>query len=1365
MNRIRAHHAQQTWKQTGGCDIPSRSLGGSLPRLRVSLLPVLVVLMALATGSSARAATLPSGFSERNVVTGLSMPTAAAWTPDGRLLVAEKAGVVKLAEPGQTTARTILDLRSVVHSYWDRGLLGIAVDGQFATNPYVYLLFTYEMNPADPDRFGEMTSQLRRYRLTAAGDLVEGTPILGTFTSSLCPAPSNAVDCIPSEGDSHSIGSVRSAADGTLYVGSGDAASYSKVDPLALRTYDEQSLAGKVVHIDRNGRGLAGHAFCPGESDLSKVCTKVFAKGFRNPFRFELLPGDQGLLVGDVGWSEHEEVDLVRTAGGNYGWPCYEGAARTSGYDAYAQCTAEYAKEGTALADRQPIWSYDRAAQDAAVVGGPVYPGGTYPAGYAGSVFVADYAQQWVKRLTLDGSDRVTAVSSFATDWSGVQLLLTPAGELAYVSFGTGADGTGSIKAISYGTGNRAPTAKAAATPSSGGAPLTVRLSSAGSSDPDGDALAYRWTFGDGSDPSTDPAPQHVYSAPGTYTATLTVDDGRGQTATDTVRITVGNDPPAPRISAPAAGATFRAGEVVDLAGGATDPETGALSADALTWRVTLHHSSHTHPILEVAGTASPKFRAVSDHDADSWYEVVLTATDPTGLSASTTLELRPETIPLQITSTPSGAPVTYAGRSRTTPVAQDAAVGFKTSVSAAQRFVKDGRVWEFTGWSDGGARLHDLTIPASALSLKATYTDAGAATGALVASAATTAFGTVAPGDSATKTITLRNSGTTPVTITGSTPPGGQFALDSPLATGTVIPAGGQLSRTITFTPTELGEVQARWRVTADDGSIVSADLTAAGAIPGITDARWKRAGEAKVSGATLDLQTVARDRRGTSFWPVPVDARRLDATFDALITGGTGADGMALVLADPARGATATSLGASGGGLGFAGIPGWGAALATWANNGVNGPFAGITDGAPSGSSLLRWVATTQNVPALRSTTSNRVRVHVADGRLRLSINGVERVSAPVSLPDRVLVGFSGATGGRTDRHAVSNVTIGGAPGPALPPPDGTGGGPTPAEPPTLRVTNTVVAPPGSSQEATSVRVAGTCPASVGPLTIASGASVTPSLGTAAPGATCALQQDALTDDGWSTTVTVNGGEPQALTVTGGVLKVPSFALKEGPNTVVLTNRWQPPAAGPTVPDPSAGGWTLSGSASVTGGALQLTPPSEDVRGSAFWPQTVATDGLVVSFDATVADGTGADGMAMVLGDPSRGAVPSSLGGGGGSFGFGGIPGWGVALGAYPNGTQTTGNFIGLSDGAQPGVWQTLSWLQTASLLTPLQNTTRRVRVAISAGVVTVSLDGVPVLSRAVSLPSRVLLGFSAATGGLTNRHAVRNLSVSTA
>uniref|UniRef100_UPI00338F5A1A lectin-like domain-containing protein n=1 Tax=Svornostia abyssi TaxID=2898438 RepID=UPI00338F5A1A len=201
-------------------------------------------------------------------------------------------------------------------------------------------------------------------------------------------------------------------------------------------------------------------------------------------------------------------------------------------------------------------------------------------------------------------------------------------------------------------------------------------------------------------------------------------------------------------------------------------------------------------------------------------------------------------------------------------------------------------------------------------------------------------------------------------------------------------------------------------------------------------------------------------------------------------------------------------------------------------------------------------------------------------------------------------------------------------------------------------------------------------------------------------------------------------------------------------------------PPPAPSQIPDPTAGGWQLNGTSSIAGGTLQLTPAASDARGSAFYPSAVDVgSGITVEFDATIADGTGADGLAMVLADPARGATATSLGGGGGSLGFGGIPGIAVGLSTYPS------SAVGISDGALTGAWQTLNWVSTAQLLTPLQNTTKRVKVTITRTTVTAVVDGGVTVTKAMAVPERVLVGFSAATGGLTNRHAVKNVSVAAA
>jgi glucose/arabinose dehydrogenase/PKD repeat protein len=686
------------------------------------VLAVVAVLLATAGDASAATTLTAPGFEAETLISGLTGATGIAFAPDGRAFVIEKAGRLKVAQPDSATATQILDISNHVNDYGDRGLLGVAVDADFADNGYVYLLYTYDVSPLTPDSSGEMVSRLVRIQIAADGSLVNpGAPetnLIGSYLSGPCPQADNALDCIPSNGTSHSIGSVRAAPDGTLFVGSGDSADFNIADPLSFRTYDEQSYAGKILHLDRDGHGLPGHAFCPADDDLTHVCTKLYAKGFRNPFRFTLRPGG-GLAVADVGWNTYEEFDLIQSAGGNYGWPCYEATHHTPSYGDMPACAPEYAKEGTPNADRYPAWEYGRSL-GSAIIGGPTYTGDQYPSGYRDSIFVGDYTGNVLKRLVLDENDQVVSVEDFADDWIGTALELHPSGDLISVNYGTGAPGDGFVERYVYTTGNRSPVAQLSATPTDGSAPLTVSFDAAGSSDPDGDTLTYSWDFGDG-EGASGAAVQHLYDEPGSFTATLTVDDGRGRTATKNVQITPGGNAPEVALETPADDFLYRDGDTVQLQASAQDAEEGALPSTAFHWLVRLHHSTHIHPISDLTG-AETSFQAVRDHDADSFYEISVTATDSTGLTDTKTIEIRPQTTTLQLDSVPAGAPVSYGGRAFAAPTDLTTTIGYETTVTAAERFVADGRTYVFDGWSDGGARTHEITVPDAPSTLRATY-------------------------------------------------------------------------------------------------------------------------------------------------------------------------------------------------------------------------------------------------------------------------------------------------------------------------------------------------------------------------------------------------------------------------------------------------------------------------------------------------------------------------------------------------------------------------------------------------------------------------------------------------------------------
>lgn len=165
-------------------------------------------------------------------------------------------------KPGADTATNVLNISDRVHNASDRGLLGIALDSSFATNGYLYLLYTYDVgSPTDrDDETIETVSQLMRVKIGPDNSIQEQKVILGTYTQGACPTPSPsaanyALDCIPSNGTSHSIGTVRSAPDGTLYLGSGDSSDYGSVDPLAFRTYNESSYAGRSCTSTGKARG------------------------------------------------------------------------------------------------------------------------------------------------------------------------------------------------------------------------------------------------------------------------------------------------------------------------------------------------------------------------------------------------------------------------------------------------------------------------------------------------------------------------------------------------------------------------------------------------------------------------------------------------------------------------------------------------------------------------------------------------------------------------------------------------------------------------------------------------------------------------------------------------------------------------------------------------------------------------------------------------------------------------------------------------------------------------------------------------------------------------------------------------------
>jgi hypothetical protein len=611
--------------------------------------------------------------------------------------------------------------------------------------------------------------------------------------------------------------------------------------------------------------------------------------------------------------------------------------------------------------------------------------------------------------------------------------------------------------------------------------------------------------------------------------------------------------------------------------------------------------------------------------------------------------------------------------------------------------------------------------------------------------------LGPVQVGASASRTFTVTNTGGTTVTITKSKPPsGGAFAPSTSLPEGTTLAPGASATETVVFTPTAPGYAAAAWVLNGNDATgLHEVKFTGTGTVPA-PGAAWSHNGSATISAGVLKTTPATPNVAGSGFFTTPLDSRHLTIEFDQSMKSGTGADGQTLTFADATR-ATPTALGVMGGGLGFSGIPGIAVAFDTYKGTGnPSSNFVGLSDGptSPSTADQLHWLATATAVPNLRSARRH-VKIEAIGGTITVWIDGAQVLSGTVALPPRVLLGFTGATGGQTDVHRVENVLITGDAAPSGPPAA------------SLRVVSVVGAPVGSPQAAAQLVFSGSCPSSFTTAALGNGGSATPVLSGAVAGAACMVSEVPPTGTGWKTTATVNGAEV-ALASAGGLLSVPSFALAAGLNTVQFTNTYTS-VSGPLVPDPTAGGWQFNGTAALAGSELVMTTATSNQAGSAFWPQAIDPRSMLIEFDATIGGGSGADGLALVLGDASRGALATSLGIQGGGLGFSGIPGLAVALDEFQNSVNPSANFVGISDGpTAASTPDLLHWLSTATLSAPLQNATHHVKIQSAAGTLTVSIDGTQFLSQAVTMPASAYLGFTAGTGGSNNRHAIAHLTV---
>ena len=652
-----------------GVDIPGRAgVGhdeeGDVWLRRIALVATCTLAAAALTATPAHAAP-PSGFVNSLVVSaGLDQPSGFEIAPDGRIFVLERTGAVKIVKNGQVLAQPFANLPSAASG--DRGLIGIAFDPLFGqTNHHVYFYYTGL----------DLLNHLVRF--DASSDVGADGPYQIFATQS----PSQLL---------HVGGSIAFGPDGKLYFAVGD-------NGYPANAQDLSNPHGKILRINPDGSIPSDNPFY---GQASKVGA-IWAYGFRNPWRFQFDPATGQLYGGDVGDSSWEELNRI-VAGGNYGWPLAEGI-----------CTANC----TGLIN--PIHTYPHNGQSAAVTGGPVYRGSMFPAEYQGRLFFGDYAQGFLKTAQLSLGGTVTSVSGFdASAGTVVDMKVASDGSLYYLNIFPG-----ELRRITYSATSHPPIAQASASATQGVAPLQVQFSSAGSSDPDGDPLTFQWDFGDGTASSV-ANPDKTFAVRGVYTVRLTVSDGVTQIAATPIVIQVGV-PPVLTVSAPTNGALYRAGDTITYSASAVDFAGRTLADSAFTTEVRFHHGTHVHPFLGplTSRTGSFTIPTTGEESADTWYEVIITATDADGLPTTKSVNINPRKTHVALNSVPPGLTLLVDGVPTSTPYTTESVVGFQREIAAPPTTVgANGAVYHFTGWSDGQAIRHVITAADTDTAYTATY-------------------------------------------------------------------------------------------------------------------------------------------------------------------------------------------------------------------------------------------------------------------------------------------------------------------------------------------------------------------------------------------------------------------------------------------------------------------------------------------------------------------------------------------------------------------------------------------------------------------------------------------------------------------
>jgi cytochrome c len=545
------------------------------------------VLLSFPFASSLRAAEPgaapdPSRFTAVVLTEGtLNEPMEFSVLPDGRVYLIERRGVLKVYDPKIPGVKTmgVLSVNNVGNQ--EQGLVGLTVDPKFAENGHIYL---YYFHPTEPKA------------VISRWDVHDDVLVANSEKVMLEWHAQRETCC-------HTGGGMTWDKAGNLYVtignNTGNALTAHTDERPGRSSWDDQrgtastdSLEGKILRIHPEPDGSytipKGNLFPPG---TAKTRPEIYTMGHRNAWRVSVDSQTGYVYWGEIGPDAqkdteigprgYDELNQARSPG-FFGWPYFVGESAFPWFD-YAANKPGAPKDpshpvnnspnNTGLKELPPMAPsfiyYPYAVSDKfpelgsggrAAVGGPVYRRADFPdaprpwpAYYEGRWIAAELSRNLIVSISMKPNGDYASMERILEDYKPIEpidLKFGPSGDLYVLEYGSkwfqfSADAK--LVRIEYEGGNRKPIAMVAADKTGGVPPFDVKLSSAGTRDPDGDALAYHWdVFETGVAPKvfTTANPTVRLDSVGSVVARLTVTDPAGASDSKTVGIVSGNEPP-----------------------------------------------------------------------------------------------------------------------------------------------------------------------------------------------------------------------------------------------------------------------------------------------------------------------------------------------------------------------------------------------------------------------------------------------------------------------------------------------------------------------------------------------------------------------------------------------------------------------------------------------------------------------------------------------------------------------------------------------------------------------------------------------------------------------------------------------------